>query len=462
MPAMSQARQIAFDILQKVHQGHHPLDHWLDAAEPRLRTMPRADRALVHAIVYGCLRWQARLDYIIDRSCRNPAKIDLRVRSILRLALFQLYHLDRIPARAVVHSAVEMAKTNKLRWAAGFINGMLRGLTAEPRASIDWPDWEKSPDKALAVRRSFPQWLAKRWIDRFGVQEARALCDAVNQIPAVTIRANRLKTDRPSLMEAIRKEARHLEPTRYAPDGLVLSAFERPLPQWPAFREGWFQVQDEAAQLVAHLVAPQPGETIWDACAGLGTKTAHLAQLMCNNGTLWATDQQAAKLERLQSEMQRLGVSIVRHQPMDLINGIAENQMPRFDRILVDAPCTGLGVLQKNPDGKWNVSCNDLQRSHHRQLSILNCVASCLRPGGILVYSVCSMEPEENEQVVEDFLRSRDDFALSPFNRSAVWVPDTFFTLEGYLRTFPHRHGMDGFFAAAFIKKPHIDQAIDS
>jgi 16S rRNA (cytosine967-C5)-methyltransferase len=453
MPVMSQARQIAFDILRQVHRGQHPLDHWLDAAEARMQTMVRADRALVHAIVYGCLRWQARLDYIINQSCPNPARIDLRVRLILRLALFQIDYLDRIPARAVVHSAVEMAKTNKLPWATGFINGMLRRLTTDPRTSIDWPDWNKTPDKALAVRRSFPLWLTRRWIDRWGAQEARALCDAVNQIPAVTIRANRLKSDRATLMEAIRKEARHLEPARYAPDGLVLSAFERPLPQWPAFQDGWFQVQDEAAQLVACLVAPEPGETVWDACAGLGTKTAHLAQLMCNNGTLWATDQQATKLERLQSEMQRLGVSIVRHQPMDLMNEIPQNQMPRFDRILVDAPCTGLGVLQKNPDGKWNVSCNDLERSHHRQLAILKSVASCLRPGGFLVYSVCSMEPEENEQVVEDFLKSRDDFALSPFDRSTVWVPDTFFTSEGYLRTSPHKHGMDGFFAAAFIKK---------
>lgn len=449
---MSQARQIAFDILNRVHRGRRPLDHWLDAAEPRMHALARADRAMVHALVYGALRWQARLDYIIDHLSRHPGRIDPEVRTILRLALFQIHHLDRIPARAVVHSAVELAKNNGRAWAAGFVNGVLRRAAAAPH-DIDWPDWETAPEQALAAQLAMPHWLAARWIRRWGLEEARRLCEAINAIPPVTIRANTLKTDRAALMAAIDREARRIEATRYAPEGIVVSSFERPLPQWAAFQDGWFQVQDEAAQLVAHFLSPLPGETVWDACAGLGTKTAHLAQLMRNKGTIVATDWHASKLNRLQSEMQRLGVSIVRHRPMDLAGEAPEADLPAFDRILVDAPCSGLGVLQKNPDGKWKVSRADLDRCRQRQIALLARAASHLRAGGTLVYAVCSVEPEENEAVVEAFLQKRRDFAIHVRRLAALTAPGTLLTREGHLRTLPHRHGMDGFFAAALVKK---------
>jgi len=405
---------------------------------------------LVHALIYGTLRWQGRLDFIIDRLAKNPTKIDARVRTVLRLALFQMHHLDRIPASAAVNTAVELAKKNRLPWAAGFINGLLR--RAATNEQIHWPDWRTSPDFALATRQAFPQWLIKRWIERWGLQEAQALCKAVNRIPSITLRTNTLKTDRKDLISAIQNEARHMKAALHAPEGIVLSSLSRPLSQWPAFQNGWFQVQDEAAQLVTHYLSPMPGETVWDACAGLGTKTAHIAQLMKNSGILIAGDASPTKLAQLDADMHRLGITNVSSRPMDLTDQPSFSDLPLFDRILVDAPCSGLGVLQKNPDGKWNTPPEAPHQNHLRQINLLEHTAPFLRPGGLMVYAVCSFEPEENESVVKAFLQKHPEFAIYLPRLKAVDQADSMLTPEGWLATFPHRHGMDGFYAAALIK----------
>ncbi len=448
---MSSARQIAYDLLRQAHDGRHPLDHWLDLAEPRFKGLSRADRALSHALVYGTLRWQGRLDFIIDHLAERPGKIDWRARIILRMALFQLDHMDRIPEAAAVHCAVELAKNNRLKWATGFINGLLRRATKRP--PLPWPNESTNPALALAAKCSFPHWLVVRWLGRWGFEETHRLCETINTIPAITLRTNTLKTDRVTLTKSVASEAGQVETTDYAPEGIKLVALKRPIPQWPCFEKGWFQVQDEAAQLVVHLLAPRPGEIVWDACAGLGTKTAHIAQLMNNQGQLFASDTSAAKLERLAAEMKRLGITMVTCRTLDLI-GEQPSDLPRFDRILVDAPCSGLGVLQKNPDGKWHIGAQALQRYQQRQIHLLSCAALHLRPGGRLVYAVCSFEPEENDEVVNAFLQNHPDFAIyHPGRQAAAVLRPSLMTPEGWLNTLPHRHLMDGFFGAAFIKR---------
>jgi 16S rRNA (cytosine967-C5)-methyltransferase len=211
-------------------------------------------------------------------------------------------------------------------------------------------------------------------------------------------------------------------------------------------------VQDEVAQIIAHVLSPQPGETIWDACAGLGTKSGHMAQLMRNKGSIWATDIHAVKLDRLQKEMRRLGVTIVTPRRMDL-TAPEPSPAPGFDRILIDAPCSGLGVLQKNPDGKWRVKSDDLARNSQRQLSILEAAAPRLFPGGSLVYAVCSFEPEENETVVKAFLQKHPEFVIQIPMMKFVTRSERLLTKEGWLKIYPHRHGMDGFFAVLMTKK---------
>jgi 16S rRNA (cytosine967-C5)-methyltransferase len=450
---LNSARRIALDILTQVSHGRQTLDHWLDEADTNLTQLNPTDRALAHALIYGTLRWQGRLDYQIDRLAKKPGRIDPMVRTILRMALFQIHHLERVPESAAVNTAVELAKQTGRAWSAGFVNGLLR-RSAAMRDRIDWPNMQTAPDLAVAVRYAVPRWLAIRWIERYGLEETQRLCNAMNTIPSITIRTNTLKTNRRDLIDAIQEETRRIDPTRHSPEGIALSGLNAPLPCWPAFRNGWFQVQDEAAQIVSHFLSPQPGETVWDACAGMGTKTGHLAQLMENRGTLIATDRYTSKLDRLGKEMQRLGITMVKPHCLNLSAAVpAAADLPLFDRILVDAPCSGLGVLQKNPDGKWNASPEELEQFRRRQLAILEHVCSHLRPDGVLVYAVCSFEPEENGDVVNAFLQMHPEFAIHHPSMKKVTRPEHLLTCEGWLNTFPHRHGMDGFFAAAFIRK---------
>jgi 16S rRNA (cytosine967-C5)-methyltransferase len=448
---LNSARRIAYDVLFQSITGPHTLDYQLDAAEARIARLRAADRALTHALVYGTLRWQARLDYQIDRLARKPQKIDLRTRIILRIALFQMHHMDRVPDSALVHTAVELTREIGRTWDAGFVNGILRRAAAV-RENIDWPDMQSAPEIALSVRHSFPRWLSARWIERFGPEQALRLCEAINTVPPITIRTNTLKTDRERLIEAIGAEIRRIDATAHSPEGIMLSGFNNPISEWNAFQNGWFQVQDEGAQMISHALSPEPGETIWDACAGLGTKSAHLAQLMHNQGAVLATDRHAFKLERLTREMQRLGITIAKTRCTDLTAGRVLSDLPRFDRILVDAPCSGLGVLRKNPDGKWKVSPDDLVSNHQRQLSILETTCRHLRSGGMLLYAVCSFEPEENEDVVKAFLQKHPEFAIQPVMMKPETRSEHLLTPEGWFRTYPHRHGMDGFFAAAMVK----------
>jgi 16S rRNA (cytosine967-C5)-methyltransferase len=450
---INSARQLAVDILGRFQQGEKTLDDYLDQADARIRELERKDRALMHALVLGVLRWQGRLDWIIDQLANRPAKsIDPPVRTILRLGLFQLLHMDRIPVSAAVNTSVELTKWAKRPWASGFVNKVLR-RAANDRQWMDTLDAIQDPVQSLAVQHAFPAWLVERWMRRWGIAETRRLCAALNEVPTISLRANTLKTSRDALIQALRQEADRVEPSPYTPEGVVVARLLRPLAQWQAFLDGWFQVQDESSQLVAHLLMPGPTHRVWDACAGLGTKTAHLAQLMDNRGFLMAGDLRVEKLRRLKIEFSRLGIRNARFCAADLNRDLPFKHAPLFDRILVDAPCSGLGVLQKNPDGKWRTTLESLTRHHHRQRHFLNRAAPFLQPGGILVYSVCSFEPEETHLVVEEFLHDHPQFDISPVATVQVQSPAARFASGPYMTILPQRHRLNGFFAAVLIKR---------
>ena len=447
---MSHARHLAFTILQAVESQNRTLDHWLSQHAAAIDALNRADRALLHMLVYGVLRWQLRLDWFIDQLARKPGKkIDAAVRIILRLALYQLIYLDRIPSSAAVNTAVNLTKTCGRPWAAGFVNALLRRAAAGVGELVEGGD-DEDPVSAMSLTHSFPRWMISRWMQRFGAEETKSLCEAINAIPGITIRTNTLRTTRSALVAAIADQAASIASTPHSPEGISFRNPQGVISQWGAFETGWFQVQDEAAQLVCHLMAPQPGDMIWDACAGLGTKSAHLAQLMKNQGRILATDQHASKLKQLNLEMQRLGITIIESRCLDLLGGDLPLNLPCFDRILLDAPCSGIGVLQKNPDGKWRNAPADLKRYQQRQVELLNRVAPFLKPNGILVYAVCSIEPEENETVVEQFLAGRHRFCVQQPDLGSISQRASLTTPRGCLYTLPHRHHMDGFFAVAF------------
>lgn len=446
-------RAAAWTILNRLGEEKIPLDTVLETFFETAPPFDQRDINLIHALVFGIQRRRATLDHVIDHLSKTPLqKLDPAVLNILRIGVFQILYMDRIPESAAVNTAVDITKTFAPRWISGFVNGLLRAA-ARSRGRVPFPDIQTDPVHALAAGKSFPEWLIRRWLDRWGTEETARLCDAVNEIPPFTLRANALRIDREGLLKALPPDVDSAVPTPCSPDGVIVNGLKTAIHDLSAFRSGLFQVQDEAAQLVSRLLGPLPGETVMDACAGLGGKTGHLAGLMENRGRIVAVDVYSRKLDSLGQEARRLGISIVTHFRHNIDQPIPEGRIGPFDRILLDAPCSGLGVLRRNPDAKWSAAKRDLAGYQKRQVRFLAHLAPLVKPSGTLGYAVCSMEPEETEQVAAAFLEKHPNFCVQrdfphlPANARSLITP------EGYLRTFPHRDGMDGFFSVCFVRK---------
>jgi 16S rRNA (cytosine967-C5)-methyltransferase len=437
--APSPARVVATHVLERIERDGAFADLALDAALAR-RPLAARDTALATELIYGTLRWQRYLDWVLAPHSRRPLEsLQARVLAALRVAAYQIVFLQRIPQFAAVHDAVSVAGITP--GVGGFVNAVLRAFARrgvrerEPAAPTD-------PVEALALRCSFPTWLAARWVDRYGCEDARALMLAMNERPPLTVRANTLRMSRDELARRLEAEVkRRPTPTLYAPEGLSVDHGGGPPASWRVFGEGGCTVQDEGSMLVAHLVGAKPGETVADVCAAPGTKTTHLGQLMANRGRILAFDREPARLERVRAGAARLGLTIVETRPGS-IESLAPEYRSSCDAVLVDAPCSNLGVLRRHPEAKWRRQPQELARSATEQRAIVRGAATMLRPGGRLVYATCSLEPEENEAVVRDLLTVRADLTIDP--------PPSFpipFDAAGVLRCLPHRHATDGFTA---------------
>lgn len=334
--------------------------------------------------------------------------------------------------------------------ATGFINAVLRNVDRQ-REQIRYPDPERDPVGHLAARFSHPEWIVRIWVEQLGYDEAAALARAMSEPAPVTIRANTLRISRDDLRERLSGEGIETLPAAYAPDALQVVG-HLSCAQSTSFRDGLFAVQDEASQLAALLLSAGPGEEILDLCAAPGGKALYAAQLMGNRGSVVAGDRHPRKLGLIQEAAVRLGVTIVNTLPLD---GARPGQAlgdRTFDRVLVDAPCSGLGVIRRNPEGKWWKEAADLGRLAEGQRAILNAAAAHVRKGGVLLYATCSTTTVENEDVVADFLSRQHDFVVE--NLGSIfpeWQP--LFTPDGFFRAWPHRQGMDGFFAARFRRR---------
>ena len=446
------SRHIALSILDKISNQGGTLDEILDDLPNTENKISRRDRSLINAIVFGVLRWQGKLDYIINYfSKRNIKKIDYNIKNILRMGIYQIIFLSRIPDAAAVNSAVEMTKAKGFPWAAGYVNALLR-RTSREYDQVVYPDKNKDPIGNICTEKSMPAWLIKRWIKRFGIEETHALCDRINSIPNITVRINTLKADFEQLNQSLKNDVDEMGYTGYSYCGLYFSRPKKPIPEMESFINGWFHVQDEAAQLISLLLDPKPGEIILDACSGLGGKTSHIAQIMSNKGKITALDIDKNKLDRLKNEMDRLGIKNVNTIDVDITNPLDKMQFGEFDRILLDAPCTGLGVLQKNPDAKWNSKKQNLIYHKEKQLKLLHNIAPLLKTSGVIVFAVCSMEPEENDDVIKEFLNNHSDFAIDKHSGQLDGKAVSLIDENGFLRTIPHKHHMDGFFAVRMKK----------
>jgi 16S rRNA (cytosine967-C5)-methyltransferase len=444
------ARTAAFHALMAITLGRADLPAAL--ARSRAQLKDERDRALTASIVNGVLRWQRRFDHLIEHMARRTiGKLDPAVLVIVRLSLYQLFSLDRVPAAAVVDDAVSLTRAAKLPSAAGFVNAVLRS-TLRQRHRLPLPQRPAVTAERdevlryLGVTWSHPDWLVARWLDRYGFDRAEQWVQFNNEPAPLTLRANRLRTTRDAVRDTLEREDIETEPTRYAPDGLIVKS-GNPL-RLPS--EGFFLVQDEASQLVPFTVAAQPGERVLDMCASPGGKTVAIAAGMHDSGVLVAGDVRPRRMALMQETVRASGAHV------HLVHLPATGPLPfdrRFDRVLVDAPCSGLGIVRRDPDIKWRRTEADLTSLAERQVELLTRAATVVVSGGRLVYATCSSEPEENDDVVRAFLDRHPQWRLLDLRSDAPDAVRPLLDESGVFRTLPFAHRLEAFFAAALVRE---------
>lgn len=443
--APTQARLIALRVLDRVDRTRAYADLTLHSALSR-STLHGVDRALATELVYGTLRWRGRLDFLLGALLdRDPGTLEPSVRNALRLGAYQIVFSDRIPDSAAVDESVRGIRALGSERATGLVNAVLRRLTRD-HDHIELPTLEKDPVGHLTHTLSYPAWMAERWIALFGDQEAAALAREMNVVPPRTLRTNPHAVDRQTLLADLRQRFPDATPSGVAPLGIRLGARGNP-GQDPAFLDGRCTVQDEASQLIVELLDPQAGERILDACAAPGTKTTAIAERVGPSGSVTALDRHPRRLELVGRDARRLGLGNIACREHDATRPLGDPvASDRFDRVLVDAPCTGLGSIRRNPDARWRVTDSDPARLARLQKAILENSAAALKPGGCVVYSTCTFLPEENEAVIEAFLAGAHDFRR--VEQAALPATVRPFTdAGGTFHTWPHRHDTDGFFA---------------
>jgi 16S rRNA (cytosine967-C5)-methyltransferase len=443
-------RGLAVELLNRIDDTAAFAEPLLDSClSAEVLPLPQ-DRGLVTELVYGTLRRKGHLDWIIGqfRQRDSSAREKTALNNILRTALYQLIYMDRIPAFAAVNEAVNLAK--KVDPAkASMVNGILRNFLRR-RDSLPYPDSVREAARHISIIHSHPLWLVERWIAVFGVEEAKTLCEADNRTPPLTVRVNTLKANRGEAMASLKDEGVEATPTLFSPDGLIIGKFGAPLQSLKSVQHGLIRVQDEASQLVSRLGSPRPGEDVLDLCSGSGGKAIHLAALMENRGRILAVDVSKAKIESLKDAAGRMGATIIETLPADA-SAPDENLQGRFDLVLVDAPCTGLGTLRRNPEIRWRTDPDAVRGAADLQGRILASAAACVKTGGRLVYSTCSVMPEENEDIIAAFLAGHNTFSLNA-------MPDDpaigkFIGPDGFFRTYPYHPDLDGFFGAFLSAK---------
>jgi 16S rRNA (cytosine967-C5)-methyltransferase len=445
-------RYIAIEVLCRWEESLLPIDQVLDQYISCMVLDDPRDRQLSMSLVYGVIRWQGYLDWVIGEFSKHPlAKMKSRTLQGLRVGLFQLFFLDRVPASAGINETVQALKDMKQpKWLIGFVNGILRNVERQ-RKTIPTPFNNMSlPESALL---SHPEWLVRRWKNRYGASKAKTICQSNNTIAPLCLRTNTRLTTTETLLKKFGALGMKVEPGKYSPLAIKLIDYHGPVINIPGFVEGLFQVQDEAAQLVSMLLGPlQKEKSYLDGCAGLGGKTSHLAQMLPAENKLFAIEPNGGRVKKLTENLVRLRLDT----SVTIVEGAIDSLLPdfkkKFSGVLIDAPCSGLGVIRRHPDIRWNRTPEDLLRYQEMQSAILENAAQLLAPEGILVYATCSTEPEENEEVVEKFLADYPRFLLSDCRDVLPENGASLVDSMGFFRTLPGQDDLDGFFAARLIK----------
>ena len=389
------------------------------------------DRKFCTELVYGAIKASASLDWKISRYLKRPlAKVDEKILAVLRIGMYQIFFLDRVPNSAAVNESVELSKKFCGLGASKFVNGVLRSAVRDPHKS-DFPAGDDV--KSLALRTFHPLWIVKLFAEEFGLDVAKKILAFDNTDPPLCLRVNFLRTTRENILDALRTFGLQAEPSTLAPEGIICRKHSA-LDEFQTLRDGLCQVQDESSMTVARTLDPKPGEFVIDCCAAPGGKSTHLAELMQNRGKIIAADIYKRKIHQINQNAERLGIKIIEPLLMDA-RQLGDKFPAQADKVLVDAPCSGLGVLRRKADLRWKKNFDDLNALPTLQAEILSSAAKTLKPGGILVYSTCTITRRENESVVENFLASHENFKLIEMK-----------TL------LPHVTNTDGFFSAKLIR----------
>lgn len=442
------SREVAFKILNEVTDqkaySNLSINKNID------KTISDQDAALIREIVYGTLENKIYIDYVIRSfSTVRLKKILPIVMNILRIGIYQIIFMDRIPDSAAVNESVKLAKKYTHKGSQGFVNGVLRNVSRN-KDNISLPDKEKDRVKYLSVKYSHPEWMIERWIENFGFSFTEELVEANNKKPKLNIRTNTLKIDRDSLIEKLESRDLICEKTRYSSDGIIVI---NPIniTETEEFKDGLFQIQDESSMLVTQIMNPEENSLVVDVCSAPGGKTTHIAQKMNNKGKIIARDIHNHKLKLIDENSERLGIDIIYTENYDALK-LDKNLIGKADYCLVDAPCSGLGLIRRKPDIKWTKTESDIEDIRKLQYEILNVSSKYVKSNGILIYSTCTIERDENINLLNRFLDENNEFKLVDF-KFLIDNSDDIVKNTGYLELFPNVNNTDGFFIAKMIKK---------
>lgn len=444
------ARSLALDALLSI-EGHGVYANVVVDELLESRNLRTEERHLMTELVYGVTRMKLALDWILDQySRRKSGDLHPTLLSIVRMGIYQLFYLSRIHPGAIVNEAVNLAKKRGHAGWGAYTNGTLRAIHRQ-KDHIHWPDPLKDPALYLSIYHSHPIWLVRRWIAARGIEETAAMCMANNQQPPMILRTNRLKITRDELVRRLESQGITTHVGRYAPEAIWVTGMP-PLRSMQDFADGLFYVQDESSMLVAHILNPDPDSRLLDLCSAPGGKATHLAERMGDTGSVTAMDVNENKLKDIQASATRLGIHVIHTIAADASQPMTQFA-PGFDGVLADVPCSGTGVIRRRADSRWRKTESQILNLVPLQAEILHQGAQMVRPGGVLVYSTCSVEPEENVEQVIRFLANEPGFALDDMGqRLCAYGLTNDALVDGAMQLLSNRHGTDGFFAARFVR----------
>ncbi len=442
------ARELAFKILYDIfsNQAFSNISikkHLNKGIEPK-------EENLIREIVYGVLENDLYINYIISKASKTPLKkIHPKILIILKMGIYQLLFMDRIPSRAAVNESVELAKIHGHKGTVGFVNGILRNIDRNNNKFLEIREKDKS--NYISIKFSHPKWLVDRWINEFGDEFTEKLCRANNSYSKLNIRVNSLKTSKNELKNKLEKYGFNISDGKYSDDILIIDNPVR-LTETEEYKLGYFIIQDESSALVGQIMDPKEGSTVLDLCSAPGGKSTHIGQLMKNKGRVLSMDFYEHKIKLIEENARRLGVDIVETFVGDATK-FNESLVNIADYVLVDAPCSGFGLIRRKPEIKWNRKEEDIEELVKIQRSILNNAKEYLKVGGILVYSTCTIEKEENIKMVNQFIEENNNFRLVNFENLVDGLEKEESLKQGFIQLYPHIHNTDGFFIAKMMKE---------